>query len=338
VSETLMGADEYILGVDGGNTKTIALIARRDGTVVGVGRAGCSDLYTNPMAAVPLAEIEQAVAQACAQAGIDAATLAVGGFSLAGADWPEDYTFLQTVLAQRGLARRVIVVNDAVGALWAGAPTGPAVGVACGTGAAIAARAADGRVWHTSWWQESLGAHQLGTRTLRAVYRAELGIDPPTALTAAVLRHFEQETVEGVLHLFTAYGGQPPPQARVALLARVLLDAAQAGDPVAQRIAEAQGTALGDYALAAARRVGIEHAPFTLVLTGGVLRHPEPLLPAALIARVRQAAPAANPLYSPFEPVVGALFLALDAIDQPITDALCARLRATLPESTVFAT
>jgi N-acetylglucosamine kinase-like BadF-type ATPase len=333
-----MSENDYILGVDGGNTKTMALIARRDGTVVGVGRAGCSDLYTNPVADVPLAEIERAVAQAGARAGIDPGAVAVGGFSLAGADWPEDAAFLQTALAQRGLARRVIVVNDAVGALWAGAPAGAAVGVACGTGAAIAARAADGTVWHTSWWQESLGAHQLGTRTLRAVYRAELGIDPPTALTAAVLRHFDQETVESVLRLFTAYGGQHPPEARVSLLARVLLDAAQAGDPTAQRIAQAQGTALGDYALAAARRVGIEHAPFTLVLTGGVLRHPEPLLPAALIARVRQDAPAATPLYSPFEPVVGALFLALAALGQPITDALCARLRATLPESTVFAT
>jgi N-acetylglucosamine kinase-like BadF-type ATPase len=249
-----MGTHAYILGVDGGNTKTIALIARSDGTVVGVGRAGCSDIYTNPEADIPLAELESAVAQAYARAGLAVGSVGVGGFSLAGADWPEDYTFLETAMLQRGLARRAVVVNDAVGALWAGAPSGAAVGVACGTGAAIAARSPAGRVWHTSWWQEPQGAHQLGVRALRAVYRADLGIGPPTTLTAAVLRH------------------------------------------------------------------------------------PEPVLPAALIARVLEVAPAATPLYSPFEPVVGALFLALDAAQIPLDDVLLARLRATLPESTVFAT
>ncbi len=332
-----MGASEYILGVDGGNTKTMALLARLDGTVVGVGRGGCSDIYTNPVADVPLAELEIAVAQARAMAGLIGVPV-VGGFSLAGADWPEDADFLRTTLAERGLARQVIVVNDAVGAMWAGATTGAAVGVACGTGAAIAARSPAGQVWHTSWWQEPQGAHQLGAKALRAVYRAELGIDPPTVLTTAVLRHFEQESVEAVLHLFTARAGHHPPSARVSLLARALLDAAQAGDPVARGIAHEQGVALGDYALAAARRVGIAERPFTLVLTGGVLRHPEPVLPAALIARVQQATPHATPIYSPFEPVVGALFMALEAAGSRIDDALLARLAATLPASTVFAT
>ena len=30
----------YVLGVDGGNSKTVALIARCDGTIVGAGRGG----------------------------------------------------------------------------------------------------------------------------------------------------------------------------------------------------------------------------------------------------------------------------------------------------------
>jgi N-acetylglucosamine kinase-like BadF-type ATPase len=38
-------ATVYLLGVDGGNTKTIALVARSDGAIVGAGRAGCSDVY-----------------------------------------------------------------------------------------------------------------------------------------------------------------------------------------------------------------------------------------------------------------------------------------------------
>ena len=36
-----------------------------------------------------------------------------------------------------------------------------------------------------------------------------------------------------------------------------MLDAAAGGDPTARRIISAQGTTLGDYALAAARQVGL---------------------------------------------------------------------------------
>jgi N-acetylglucosamine kinase-like BadF-type ATPase len=46
----------------------------------------------------------------------------------------------------------------------------------------------------------------LSKKALRAVYRAELGIDAPTGLTSAVLDFFGLEQVEAVLHRVTARG------------------------------------------------------------------------------------------------------------------------------------
>ena len=40
---------QYVLGVDGGNTKTIALVAALDGTILGAGRGGCGDIYNAPI-------------------------------------------------------------------------------------------------------------------------------------------------------------------------------------------------------------------------------------------------------------------------------------------------
>ncbi|HEX8597629.1 MAG TPA: BadF/BadG/BcrA/BcrD ATPase family protein [Chloroflexia bacterium] len=331
-------AIEYVLGVDGGNTKTIALVARLDGTIVGYGRGGCSDIYTNPDPAVPLSEAEKAIRGALEMAGLETETLVVGAFSMAGADWPEDFTLIDSAMRAWGFGRRVIVVNDAVGALWAGALSGPAVVVACGTGAATASRSEDGRVWHSSWWQDPQGAHHMGMKTLQAVYRAQLGIDPPTLLTESVLRHFEQESVEGVLHLFMSRVEERPPSARVSQLSRVLLDAVEAGDLTARRIVEEHAEALGDYALAAARQVGIEGSPFTLALTGGVFRHSCSLLAEALIARVRASSAGVVPVYSRFEPAVGALLLGLEAEDCSLEEPLLARLTASLPDVSLFAT
>lgn len=329
---------DYVLGLDGGNSKTIALIARLDGTVIGAGRGGCSDIYTDTDPDVPLAEAESAVLAALESAGISPEDLAISAFSMAGADWPEDFVFLRSIMEGHGFGRQIIVVNDSVGAMWSGAPYGPAVGVACGTGAAIASRSPDGRVWHNSFWQQPQGGHHLGTKALQAVYRTELGIDPPTALTRAVLDHFEQKSVEDVLHLLTARGTAHPTKRKVIALGRVMLDIAQLGDETARRIVEDHGAALGDFTLAAARRVGIEGTPFTLVLTGGVMRHPSPLLPEALIARVHTTSPEAEPVYSRFEPAAGALFIALEEAGLSINDQVLANVKASLPESSLFAT
>src|SRR6186997_1729601 len=109
----------YILGVDGGNTKTIALVARTDGTIVGAGRGGCGDIYGAAGPAGAIAEIERAVRAALAAAEAQPNMLAASAFSLAGADWPEDFALFEAELLQRGFSRTLTVVNDALGALWA---------------------------------------------------------------------------------------------------------------------------------------------------------------------------------------------------------------------------
>ncbi|HET9224166.1 MAG TPA: BadF/BadG/BcrA/BcrD ATPase family protein [Roseiflexaceae bacterium] len=327
----------YVLGVDGGNTKTIALVARLDGTIAGVGRGRCGDIYSKYYGVDgAIAEIARAVREALAAAQAEPEDVLIGAFSMAGADWPEDFALLEREMCRLGFGQRIIVVNDALGALRAGTTNGAGVSVVCGTGCAIGARAADGRIWHTSFWQEPGGADQLGQKTLRAVYRAELRIDPPTTLSARVLEFFGLSDVESVLHHLTARGDGP--QEDISQLARVLLGEADGGDATARRIVQEHGAALGDYTLAAARRVGIERTPFTLVLAGGVLRHPTPLLREALIARIRSVAPDVQPSISRFEPAVGALLLALEAAHIAIDEPLRAHLAATLPPAAFFVT
>jgi N-acetylglucosamine kinase-like BadF-type ATPase len=326
----------YVLGVDAGNTKTIALVACPDGRIVGTGRGRCGDIYGAVSADAALAEIEGALSAALQAAGIRHADLVASAFSVAGADWPEDFEFLLAAFAARGFGAGSVIVNDALGALRAGSPDGTGVVIACGTGTAIGVRSPQGQVWHTSHWQEPQGSRHLADKTLRAVYRADLGIDPQTSLTARVLDFFQQRSVEDVLHLFTARLGPRP--AHPDGLARVLLDEASAGDATARRLVVEHGAALGDYALAAARRVGIEGTAFPLVLTGGVFRHPSPLLTEAIVARVRTTSPSALLMQSRFEPAIGALFLALENAGIPVDEPLLARMLPTMPPASLFAT
>lgn len=326
----------YVLGVDGGNTKTLAIVARLDGTIEGVGRAGCGDIYGAASEGAALAEIERAVEGALSAAKVSCDDLAFGAFSLAGADWPEDFEFLRNAMGQRSLGREVLVVNDALGALRAGSPDGNGVAIVCGTGTATGARSPDGAVWHSSFWQLTQGAHELGDKALHAVYRAELEIGPSTSLTGRVLEFFGRETVEDVLHLLTRRRDRPT--ANIGGFARVLLDEASSGDLVARRIVEEHGAALGDYVVVAARRVGLGSAPLTLVLAGGVLRHPCRYLANALVERVCSASLEPQVVNSRFEPVVGALLLAIEGVGMGINETVLSNVAGTLPHSSLFDT
>src|SRR5438128_9332884 len=114
-----------ILGVDGGNTKTIAVVVDRDGAVRGVGAGGCADIHNAPTPEDGVAQIVLAVEAALAAAQADADALEAATFSLAGADWPEDFAFLRRELrASLGLRLEPSVVNDAIGPIRGGTDDG----------------------------------------------------------------------------------------------------------------------------------------------------------------------------------------------------------------------
>jgi N-acetylglucosamine kinase-like BadF-type ATPase len=326
-------APRVLLGVDGGNTKTIALVASPDGTIVGSGRViGCADIYKVPPDAV-LRVVSEAVDAALADAARDG--IVTAAFSMAGADWPEDFVDLRMLLSERWPL--AVVVNDAIGALRAAVPDGPGVVVVGGTGVATGARGPDGTTWHSSFWQERQGAHELGVGALRAMYRAELGIDPPTALTAAVLEALDAADAETVLHRQTRRG--PRRWAGARTLAPLLLDAAEDGDPAAIAIVEEHGRALGRMAAAAARRVGIEDgSPFELALAGGLFRHAGSRLRDAVVAATAERAPGVRLVVPELEPAVGALLLAFDAAGLATDDAVLARMRGSLPDAALYDT
>ena len=299
-----------LLGVDGGNTKTVAVVVTEDGAVRGSGRGGCGDIHnaSGPDAAVD--EIVGAAVAALVEAGAGAADLAAAAFSLAGADWPEDFTHLRGELRRRlSLADDPEIVNDAVGGLRCGTDDMVGVAVVIGTYSAIAGRNGDGELFHLGFWPDSTGAHALGSQGLSAIWRHMLGLGPETSLLDRALARWKAADAEELLHVLTRIDG-PPEEAEAARFADAVLDEAEAGDRVARTIVQTVASRMGDYARVCAARTGQLGAEFPLVLCGSVLRHPSPLLRSVLLSRV----PDAVPIYPDVEPVAGAVLLAADLV------------------------
>jgi N-acetylglucosamine kinase-like BadF-type ATPase len=298
-----------LIGVDGGNTKTVALVASPDGTVVGRGRSGCSDIHN----AASVEEALDAMAAACQDAlfgaGIEAGDITAACFNLAGADWPEDFELLRTAIPELvGLKSEPVVVNDAIAPIRAGTVDGAGVSVVCGTYGTTAARNRAGDTYHVGFWPDRTGARGLGQDGLAAVWRSELGLGPATALTGRSLELYGSATPIELLHSFTRRGGWPEQDKE--RLAPVVLDEAAKGDPVAAAIVANHGRILGGQARACADAVGLLGAGrFPLVMTGGVFHNASAvILSDAILSHV----PEADPVPLHHAPVIGALLLAFD--------------------------
>ncbi len=298
-----------LLGVDGGNTKTVALVVTGDGEVLGSGRGGCGDIHNALGPEAALEEIVAAARAALDAAGATAGELAAAAFSLAGADWPEDFDYLRRELRGRlALPDDPEIVNDAVGGLRSGTDDMVGVAVVIGTYSAVAGRNADGALFHLGFWPDSTGAYALGSQALAAIWRHMLDLGPETTLLDRALDRWSCAGAQELLHTLTRIEG--PEEAEAGRFADVVLDEAEAGDRVARTIVQTVAGRMGDYARVCASRTGQLGAPFQLVLCGSVLRHPSPLLRSVLLSRV----PDAQPVYPDVEPVAGAVLLAADRV------------------------
>jgi N-acetylglucosamine kinase-like BadF-type ATPase len=316
----------YVLGVDGGNTKTIAVVADDAGGVASVEIGGCSDIYGAGSAEAGCEVLAMTVSRALLAAGLDSGAIAASALSLAGADWPEDVELLERFVATELGMHRPLVVNDAMGALRAGAPDWEGIAVVCGTFNAVGARHRDGTVFHIGFWPDRTGAFDLSTEALKAIYREGLDLGAPTALTSAALAMYGAADPIDLLHHFTRRGRAGPGE--VVRMSPVLLDIADDGDEVATAIVVRAGRLLGEQARVSAARVHLPLSDTRVVMSGGVLSHPSALLADAIMDRL-DGAVAVRPHVPP---VAGAVLLALDRIGI-VGDA--ATIAAQLPHHTV---
>jgi N-acetylglucosamine kinase-like BadF-type ATPase len=297
-----------VIGVDGGATKTDAVVMSADGRVLGSGRAGCSN-WENAGLDGAVRAVELAVGDALDGAGCAPGDVAAAVFALAGVDWPDDHARLTDALAAIGLGGRQVVTNDAFAALRAGA-SGPVGCVSsAGTGAVAAGRNEGGETARTmaEGFGELGGAGDIVERALWACARMREWSGPDTALAGLLCEALGVRDLDDLFESIKRRGLMP-----TADLARLVLTAAEDGDAVARALLAEQGISLAGEVLGVARRLRMIDTAFELVIAGSVHLAGSPSLDEAFAARIAELAPAAQIVPLRERAVIGAGRLALD--------------------------
>jgi N-acetylglucosamine kinase-like BadF-type ATPase len=210
-----------------------------------------------------------------------------------------------------GYKARILVVNDALVALEAGAPGEPGIVVISGTGSICYGRNARGEAARSGGWGYVLGdegsGYWIGRAALRAVLREADRRGPKTALTPLLLAHFGVEQPQGLIH--EVYQSPLKPSA-IGALAMCVQAAFGQGDEAAIGILRGAANELESAALSVARRLGLIGEPFRFILSGGIFRA-VPWLEAELGRRLPLTAPQSTVRLLDREPAEGAVTLAL---------------------------
>ncbi len=323
-----------VIGVDGGTTKTIALVADLSGQILGMARGAGSNASGEDVDE-PMRIVAQTAQEALQNSGLAPQEVALGMFTLAGADWPEDIERRQRILDRAGLAQKVVVKNDTFGGLRAGTRCPYGVVIAVGTGANTAIITPSRQEWAFGYYQNYGGAFDFSREAIEAVLRAEDGRGRPTLLTELVLTQLEYPGVEDMLKALVA---KKVELAQQLALCRPVFEASCSGDEVASEIIVRHGLALAEYAAAAIRRFNLPQETFDVVLAGSVFKGPGTLLQDTITMAIHRVAPNAQVVRSHFEPAVGALLLAYDALGLPVSEDMYHRLASTCPSATFFNT
>jgi N-acetylmuramic acid 6-phosphate etherase len=302
---------QFVIGVDGGGSKTAVSILDLDGQVLGRGRAGSAN-YHNVGMAQAKANLWAAMEAAATEAGVAVLEATAVTWSLAGVDRPEERKLFEQMAADMLPNIGVRVENDAVSALVGGLGHHNGIVLIAGTGMiAYGENSAGGRARAGGWgpFFDRGSGYDLVQTTLRACTRRYDEQDQSaTPLIAALLAAIGLQKPTDLLGWVYA---DKRHVSDVAALAPIILEAAEKGNVVALDVVNRGANGLATAVTAVARQLGYTDA-FPLVMSGSLLTKSD-FYRQVVTQAVETALPQAQIRLSQLDATVGAALMALES-------------------------
>ncbi len=309
-----------VAGIDGGATRTRAVIAAADGTILGSGAGGPSN-YDNVGTDVAAASIREAVHAARAQARLGNEPLASMFLGMAGVVSATDRaTIIRMVTDAQLAAPGVVTVDHDIRIAHAGGlGGGEGIVLIAGTGSSSYGRTRDGRHHRTGWGfllDDRGSGYFLGLQAMIATVMEADGRGGPTSLSGTVRSLFGISDIDDILRAVYHAG---VPVAQIASLAPAVIVAGESGDAVAINILATGARELARMVETVARALGFTGRPFPVTMVGGLVDRPG-FYRRLVVDALHDLLPGGTIVEPALPPVAGAVILALAATGTPITD------------------
>ena len=306
---------DYVIGIDGGGTKTQAVIMNGRGEICGTGFGGPSN-FDDLGIDTARDNIALTVNEARTAAELKSQPFAAAFLGLGGVAAPEDRAILRQIGLDLALAPpdTLGVGNDNQIALAGGLSGRPGIVLIVGTGSSCYGRNAAGQEWRAGGWgplvADEGSGHWLGVEAMKAAVRAFDGRAERTMLLESVMEQLALPHMNNLLHHLYVTGMS---RSEIAALAPLVITAAQEGDAIALALFRQGARDLAECVLSVAQRLDIAGRPAELALTGGLV-HAGDIVVQPLREEIMNRLPGLKVGLAELPPVVGAGLLALELI------------------------
>lgn len=197
----------YVLGIDGGGTKTHALLVGLDGTVHAEMHNGPANLHA--VGAAQCARIVfNFISESCKKADCEPEAIQNIVIGFAGAGRPADRSQLVDALITLGSKNKhplknITVETDARIALEAAFAGGPGIVLIAGTGSIALYRTEDNKILRAGGWGQLIGdegsGYGIAQNGLNVVMRQHDGRSEKTLLTQKAFEHFGVNSIDDLI-------------------------------------------------------------------------------------------------------------------------------------------
>jgi glucosamine kinase len=293
----------FFLAIDVGGTKTDYVLADDTRELARARTGTIKRMRTDAQTAA--ANLDQALTELTSATGIAMSTITRTCIGTAGETVPLVTDWLRESITTR-VSGELILLGDVEIALDAAFHGGIGVLAMAGTGSNVAGRNAQGTLITAGGWGPALAdqgsGHRIGLEALRASFLAK-DEGRPTPLLDAILKFWDLASLD---HLVEFANGRPAPD--FSRLTELILDHANAGDPIAASVLRQEGEDLGWLVRLVLRQLPLNPLP-RLAFTGSILEKVKPVRDT-LIASVQSEFPNLIAIEGVVDPIAGALWRA----------------------------
>ena len=297
----------YIIGIDGGGTKTVGILADDSGQIIARSESGPSNYHVVGQAQTARV-LKTVVDSLLKEANIPLELCQAFCIGMAGLGRPDDREIIGRICHQLGLRENLILTHDAKIALAGGALEDFGVIIIAGTGSIVYGINEAGKERRTGGWGHILGdegsGYDIARRALQAIVRVHDGRGHATILTDKILEQLGFNQPEQLVRWVYAANKN-----EIAAFAPVVFESAWEQDFVAEEIIAYAAEELVLAASVVLEELDMEFAECNIVLSGGVFEH-QPHFVELIQKRLRNIAPKATCGLPKREPAYGAVLLA----------------------------
>ena len=304
---------QLFLGIDGGGTKTHAVLIDEFEEIAGEGISGAS----NPLRVGierAVSNIFKATENACDAAGRSRADIVAIECGLAGVRREDLRRSVHQRISENYRINAVEVVTDAEIALYGVNSGKAALVVVAGTGSVCLGRNDKGETAIAGGWGplagDEGGGAGIARRALQAVAKAVDGRGNSTILSRYATEYFRTSTPEDVM--VAIYTPQTD-NAKIAGFARFVVKAAKEKDKIALEILREGGAELGIAATAVIKKLKLQKKTLPVGFVGSIFRAGK-LITDSLIETVHRTAPHAFLVEPKLSPAQAAAKMAVELI------------------------